>query len=310
MQTLTQPLLPTTTINDNFSAKSKRKIAIMRPRASLKQQTKTARGGKAVRSSAPSMKALTPKQRKGGKNCTRKQAKPTRRNGVQLFAFDPTPSPSKRKIKAVSRFDPTSEGNQSDCKTGHGFACPRCSEECSYDSNRCCHCHLECCYQAGLGVVVLRDRHSPAKKRTKVEKKSKISKAATAVDSPSPKSVLGTAERQQREVMFSAESSGSGSTSQRPTASSTEQTVSPSTTPPKGKGSEMEMERKALLSPLLASLLPWSASTAPVVVVSPDKGVGANSDRQHKKGKGGLSVKDVFFQCKLVPAFLDAAWCR
>ena len=88
-------------------------------------------------------------------------------NDVQLFAFkydDPTVKQEhsserpKRKLKAIRRFDPLSYDPQAHCPTGHGFACPRCSSICSYDSRECEECYLECCYEPGVGVVVLKER--------------------------------------------------------------------------------------------------------------------------------------------------------
>lgn len=86
---------------------------------------------------------------------------------VQLFFFncedlivkqEHGPERPRRKLKAVKRFDPSSYDPQAHCPIGHGFACPRCSEICSYDSRECEECHLECCWQAGVGVVELKER--------------------------------------------------------------------------------------------------------------------------------------------------------
>lgn len=118
-----------------------------------------------------------------------KAAKSTRRvhwkkgnrgDDVQLFGFksdepavkeeqNPGGRP-RRKLKAIKRFDPLSYDPQAHCPTGHGFACPRCSSICSYDSRECEECYLECYYEAGVGVVVLKERQvGPLRSTTRVK---------------------------------------------------------------------------------------------------------------------------------------------
>ena len=87
---------------------------------------------------------------------------------VQLFAFDSDAAEGatasrdgerpKRKLKAIARFESMSFDKASQCKIGEGFSCPRCSAVCSYDSRACDECQLECYYEAGIGVVVLKER--------------------------------------------------------------------------------------------------------------------------------------------------------
>lgn len=114
-------------------------------------------------------RAAAAKKRSGRKKQRREKNDP-------LFAFDTVReeynwSRPKRKIKSVSRFDPTTtRETQSDCRIGEGFLCPRCSAVCTYDSRQCWRCLLECCYEAGVGVVMLQDRrmsYQPAKKRAR-----------------------------------------------------------------------------------------------------------------------------------------------
>eukprot|EP00581_Thalassiosira_minuscula_P000888 CAMPEP_0183744074 /NCGR_PEP_ID=MMETSP0737-20130205/65543_1 /TAXON_ID=385413 /ORGANISM="Thalassiosira miniscula, Strain CCMP1093" /LENGTH=1854 /DNA_ID=CAMNT_0025979709 /DNA_START=85 /DNA_END=5650 /DNA_ORIENTATION=+ len=97
-----------------------------------------------------------------------KQARPKSRDFVQLFAFSAADAEGgtgrvegrpKRKLKAVTRFQPNSSDlDKAHCKIGEGFSCPRCSAVCSYDSRECEACGLACCYEAGIGVVVLKER--------------------------------------------------------------------------------------------------------------------------------------------------------
>jgi len=98
----------------------------------------------------------------------RYKAKKLNRDDVQLFAFDggieenTSSGRPKRKLKCVARFDSSSfehAQKTNKCKAGHGFTCPRCSNVCSYDSKLCAVCSLECYYEAGVGVVVLKERH-------------------------------------------------------------------------------------------------------------------------------------------------------
>eukprot|EP00579_Thalassiosira_antarctica_P006893 CAMPEP_0201902992 /NCGR_PEP_ID=MMETSP0902-20130614/55246_1 /ASSEMBLY_ACC=CAM_ASM_000551 /TAXON_ID=420261 /ORGANISM="Thalassiosira antarctica, Strain CCMP982" /LENGTH=830 /DNA_ID=CAMNT_0048437019 /DNA_START=198 /DNA_END=2693 /DNA_ORIENTATION=+ len=116
-----------------------------------------------------------------------RQTKPKKKGGetknnVPLFAFnadkeyDGTTGRPKRKLKAVVRFDPLSFDKQrqgASCRVGYGFDCPRCSAVCSYDSRVCDECHLECYYEAGIGVVTLKERrannHAPKQSTTMAE---------------------------------------------------------------------------------------------------------------------------------------------
>ena len=88
---------------------------------------------------------------------------------VQLFALDAMQEYNwdrpKRKLKAIARFESmTFDQKSSQCKIGEGFSCPRCSAVCSYDSKECEDCGLACCYEAGIGVVVLKERHEVKQK--------------------------------------------------------------------------------------------------------------------------------------------------
>eukprot|EP00804_Cyclotella_cryptica_P020178 CCRYP_010890-RA/>CCRYP_010890-RA protein AED:0.02 eAED:0.02 QI:411/1/1/1/0.5/0.42/7/4533/2209 len=95
-------------------------------------------------------------------------SEPSKAGNVQLFAFkydseevDKSTSRPKRKLKCTIRFDPEIACTQANvCKTGHGFLCPRCKYVCEYDSKLCSGCQLECYYEAGVGVVVLKERAS------------------------------------------------------------------------------------------------------------------------------------------------------
>jgi RNA polymerase subunit RPABC4/transcription elongation factor Spt4 len=97
---------------------------------------------------------------------------------VQLFAFNTTNvdekqtgiikkeqaavTRPKRRLKAISHYDPLSyiSSQSSSCPTGHGFACPRCNSVVSYDAKECEECYLACCYEPGVGAVVLKDRNT------------------------------------------------------------------------------------------------------------------------------------------------------
>lgn len=98
----------------------------------------------------------------------------------QLFAshFDQTNDDSKtlgrskRRIKQVIRFDAAPKTYAAEVKlqqlagkTGSGFLCPKCSEHLSYDATKCFKCGLNCCYVAGTGVVVCRERGEVADER-------------------------------------------------------------------------------------------------------------------------------------------------
>lgn len=131
----------------------------------------------------------SPRNSAGGsptKQKNKRKRKQQRSRGDPLFHFDAAKEEynwgrPKRKIKAVSRFDPSTKEKGSDCKIGHGFICPQCSATNGYDTRQCYQCLLECCYEAGVGVVILKDRRMsyrpsspPEKKRAKVAKKSNI----------------------------------------------------------------------------------------------------------------------------------------
>ena len=99
---------------------------------------------------------------------------------VQLFAFRPNNDPSvkeeqgpggrpRRKLKTTKRFDPTSYASQAHCPTGHGFACPRCSSICSYDARECEECYMECCYEPGVGVVVIKERQASPRRQNRAK---------------------------------------------------------------------------------------------------------------------------------------------
>lgn len=102
----------------------------------------------------------------------RAKSKPKRNGEPQLFAFDDgaaSSAPSggggrpKRKLKSVLRFDQVrfdDRDARSRSRVGHGFDCPRCSFACSYDARRCGACGLECYYEAGIGVVTLKERRT------------------------------------------------------------------------------------------------------------------------------------------------------
>lgn len=107
-------------------------------------------------------------------------------DNVQLFAFeydsggkDETSTRPKRKLKATVRYDPdmANDSQSNGCKTGSGFICPRCDFVCDYGSKICSGCGLECYYEAGVGVVSLKDRESlgddqsiaPRPKRSKLQ---------------------------------------------------------------------------------------------------------------------------------------------
>mmetsp|Transcript_11775 Transcript_11775/g.25846 ORF Transcript_11775/g.25846 Transcript_11775/m.25846 type:complete len:576 (+) Transcript_11775:293-2020(+) len=162
--------------------------------------------GKAAASGSPSkiVGTKSPKNGVGGTPTKQKsKKKQTKKNRVDpLFAFDTAKEEynwgrPKRRIKTISRFDPTIKEKQSGCKIGHGFICPQCSATCTYDSRACYQCHLECCYEAGVGVVVLQDRRisykpaSPAKKKAKGEKRARAVRGKAPVKCAKEKSSSG-----------------------------------------------------------------------------------------------------------------------
>ena len=138
---------------------------------------------KAVGAAAGSKKAAAAKpKRRSPKRKTKRKTTTRKGDNVQLFAFDsdkptskvkeelgPTGRP-KRKLKCTARFDPTSYNAQTHCRTGHGFPCPRCSSICSYDAQECEECYLECCYEPGVGPVVLKERKVSPKRPRKTKK--------------------------------------------------------------------------------------------------------------------------------------------
>ena len=128
-----------------------------------------------------SVKASTKKRSNGDPKTKRIQKKQNHQqqreaDHVQLFAFNTTNvdekqteivkkeqaggTRPKRRLKAISHYDPLSyiSSQSSSCPTGHGFACPRCSSVVSYDAKECEECYLACCYEPGVGAVVLKDR--------------------------------------------------------------------------------------------------------------------------------------------------------
>jgi RNA polymerase subunit RPABC4/transcription elongation factor Spt4 len=123
-------------------------------------------------------------------------SEPRKAGNVQLFAFkyiseevEESAARPKRKLKCTVRFDPEMTDTHANvCKTGHGFTCPRCKYVCEYDSKLCTGCQLECYYEAGVGVVVLKERASLVADHTTIpmEKKPNASLSAHA----RPESVL------------------------------------------------------------------------------------------------------------------------
>ncbi|KAL9185899.1 hypothetical protein ACHAXT_003676 [Thalassiosira profunda] len=84
---------------------------------------------------------------------------------VPLFAWDASQTETlsggrpKRKLKAIARFESmTFDKKAAHTKIGEGFSCPGCTATCSYDAKKCSHCQLSCYYEAGIGVVVLKER--------------------------------------------------------------------------------------------------------------------------------------------------------
>ena len=110
---------------------------------------------------------------------TRNEHRKTTNPGVvQLYAseFDNTniesnnddtgpSSRPKRRIKAVQRYVDTRYTHAEQVKLfemqgkcGTGFLCPLCPTHLSYDRKSCYNCGAKCCYQPGVGVVLLKDR--------------------------------------------------------------------------------------------------------------------------------------------------------
>ncbi|KAL7532858.1 hypothetical protein ACHAXR_008362, partial [Thalassiosira sp. AJA248-18] len=141
-----------------------------------------------------------------------KQAQSKNRNDVQLFAFDAMPGEisgggrPKRKLKAIARFESMSFDKAAHCKIGEGFSCPRCSAVCSYDSKECEECQLACYYEAGIGVVVLKERrtavgHDTLTKQAPKEKVARGSDAAAVTEKAGESAVLGGTLTMQRVTM-------------------------------------------------------------------------------------------------------------
>ena len=73
----------------------------------------------------------------------------------------------KRQIKQVVKYQPNNRNYKQEYKlrqmagkVGTGFLCPGCNMHLSYDAKQCWSCQLGCCYVAGVGVVVCKDRES------------------------------------------------------------------------------------------------------------------------------------------------------
>ena len=137
----------------------------------------------------------------------RKQHKRKIIDNEPLFAFDTAREETKkRRIKTITRFDPTKNGEGTGCKIGHGFLCPQCSATNGYDSRQCYQCLLECCYEAGVGVVVLQERRisynkrpSPTKKKSTIEQKQD---GRISYDKrPSPTKKKSTMKKKKRSTM-------------------------------------------------------------------------------------------------------------
>jgi hypothetical protein len=115
---------------------------------------------------------------------TRNEHRKTTKPGiVQLYAsdFDNTANASetmvasnssrpKRRIKTVQRYSDTRYTHAQQVKLfelagkcGTGFLCPQCVTHLSYDVKECYSCGVGCCYQPGIGVVILKDREDISK---------------------------------------------------------------------------------------------------------------------------------------------------
>ena len=69
----------------------------------------------------------------------------------------------RRRLKQTQQFCSTQYDehvlrNRPRCRVGEGFLCPSCSADLSYDAKQCHVCKFLCCYEAGVGVVILRER--------------------------------------------------------------------------------------------------------------------------------------------------------
>mmetsp|Transcript_38280 Transcript_38280/g.92345 ORF Transcript_38280/g.92345 Transcript_38280/m.92345 type:complete len:563 (+) Transcript_38280:187-1875(+) len=150
--------------------------------------------GKTAASDSPSKAAATKPSKIGeGVMPAKRKRKHKLTKNDPLFAFDVVVEEynwerPKRKIKSITRFDPTAKVKQSDCKIGQGFTCPRCSGFCNYDSRKCFYCDLECYYEAGVGVVVLQDRRISYRTDISEKKNSRIGKKGSAAGDKGGKS--------------------------------------------------------------------------------------------------------------------------
>ena len=112
----------------------------------------------------------------------------------------------KRKLKQITRFNPyTNNSNHThntNVKCGEGFSCPRCNYVCSYDSKQCEECELECYYEAGVGVVTLKERRvslvgtnsvKKVDRKTEVRKLSEMGKGIRRKSAPPAVSSTATA---------------------------------------------------------------------------------------------------------------------
>ena len=115
---------------------------------------------------------------------TRNEHRKTTKPGiVQLYAsdFDNTANTTetmdasnssrpKRRIKTVQRYSDTRYTHAQQVKLfelagkcGTGFLCPQCETHLSYDVKECYSCGVGCCYEPGIGVVILKDREDIGK---------------------------------------------------------------------------------------------------------------------------------------------------
>ena len=149
-------------------------------------------GGKkddSAKASTKKRSVVAPKSKRMQKKQNHQQQREA--DHVQLFAFNTTNvdekqteivkkeqaggTRPKRRLKAISHYDPLSyiSSQSSSCPTGHGFACPRCSSVVSYDAKECEECYLACCYEPGVGAVVLKDRDTTKARDDKRRRKRK-----------------------------------------------------------------------------------------------------------------------------------------
>ena len=119
---------------------------------------------------------------------------------VSLFSFSTAEDMPRRQQKAITRYDPSSQPNYynqraANSVVGEGFDCPECSYECSYDSRVCNNCKLECCYEPGVGVVVLQERLDSKIRRSEDSTNIKVSKKR----SHDNRDMVGNNRRQRRD---------------------------------------------------------------------------------------------------------------